>query len=51
MLWRELTWAERDSVFLALRFWWGGATLSLVIYLDHNATTPILPEVLDAMMP
>jgi cysteine desulfurase len=22
-----------------------------VIYLDHNATTPILPEVLDAMMP
>jgi len=22
-----------------------------VIYLDHNATTPVLPEVLDAMMP
>ena len=22
-----------------------------MIYLDHNATTPILPEVLDAMMP
>jgi cysteine desulfurase len=22
-----------------------------VIYLDHNATTPILPEVLEAMMP
>jgi len=22
-----------------------------VIYLDHNATTPMLPEVLDAMMP
>ena len=25
--------------------------LFAVIYLDHNATTPILPEVLDAMMP
>ena len=25
--------------------------MSFVIYLDHNATTPILPEVLDAMMP
>ncbi len=25
--------------------------MSLVIYLDHNATTPILPEVLEAMMP
>jgi cysteine desulfurase len=23
----------------------------LMIYLDHNATTPILPEVLEAMMP
>jgi cysteine desulfurase len=22
-----------------------------MIYLDHNATIPILPEVLDAMMP
>jgi cysteine desulfurase len=22
-----------------------------MIYLDHNSTTPILPEVLDAMMP
>lgn len=22
-----------------------------MIYLDHNATTPVLPEVLDAMMP
>ena len=22
-----------------------------MIYLDHNATTPILPEVLEAMMP
>ncbi|MGH9327540.1 MAG: cysteine desulfurase family protein [Terriglobia bacterium] len=25
--------------------------MSLVIHLDHNATTPILPEVLEAMMP
>ena len=25
--------------------------LFAVIYLDHNATTPILPEVLEAMMP
>jgi cysteine desulfurase len=25
--------------------------MSSVIYLDHNATTPILPKVLDAMMP
>jgi cysteine desulfurase len=25
--------------------------MGLVIYLDHNATTPILPEVLEAMMP
>ena len=24
---------------------------ALMIYLDHNATTPILPEVLEAMMP
>jgi len=22
-----------------------------VIYLDHNATTPVLPEVLEAMIP
>jgi cysteine sulfinate desulfinase/cysteine desulfurase-like protein len=22
-----------------------------VIYLNHNATTPVLPEVLEAMMP
>ena len=27
------------------------ARIAFVIYLDHNATTPILPEVLDAMMP
>lgn len=26
-------------------------TIRAVIYLDHNATTPILPEVLEAMMP
>ena len=25
--------------------------MAFVIYLDHNATTPILPEVLEAMMP
>lgn len=25
--------------------------MSFVIYLDHNATAPILPEVLEAMMP
>ena len=27
------------------------ANVSLPIYLDHNASTPILPEVLDAMLP
>jgi cysteine sulfinate desulfinase/cysteine desulfurase-like protein len=27
------------------------ATLSFMIYLDHNATTPVLLEVLEAMMP
>ena len=26
-------------------------TMAQMIYLDHNATTPVLPEVLDAMMP
>ena len=33
-------------IFLSL---WGQN--SSVIYLDHNATTPVLPEVLEAMMP
>jgi selenocysteine lyase/cysteine desulfurase len=41
----------RLSAVSTLRFWRRGATLRFVIYLDHNATTPILPEVLDAMMP
>ena len=40
-----------DGALDTLRFWRGGARLSFVIYLDHNATTPILSEVLDAMMP
>ncbi len=26
-------------------------TISNMIYLDHNATTPVLPEVLEAIMP
>ena len=34
-----------------MRFQRVRANLSFVIYLDHNATTPILPEVLEAMMP
>jgi len=34
-----------------LHFWWAVARMNFVIYLDHNATTPILPEVLEAMMP
>src|SRR5439155_22089922 len=25
--------------------------MSVVVYLDHNATTPVLPEGLEAMMP
>lgn len=29
----------------------GNRELEALIYLDHNATTPILPEVLEAMMP
>lgn len=46
---------ERIPTFLltnfALRSFSGMARMSFVIYLDHNATTPILPEVLEAMMP
>jgi Aminotransferase class-V len=38
---------DRDG----LRISRAGDTLVIVIYLDHNATTPILPEVLEAMMP
>jgi hypothetical protein len=34
-----------------LRFPWAVARMSFVIYLEHNATTRILPEVLQAMMP
>lgn len=26
-------------------------TAELPVYLDHNATTPVLPEVVDAMLP
>src|SRR5207245_6181786 len=43
---------SRGTVFWwLLRSWWAVARMSFVIYLDHNATTPILPEVLQAMMP
>lgn len=44
-------WRNSITRVLILCFWRAVATMSSVTYLDHNATTPILPDVLDAMMP
>jgi len=45
---RETNWETNAK---SLRFLRAVTRTGFVIYLDHNATTPILPEVLDAMMP
>ena len=39
------------DLYRALNLVRAAARIIFVIYLDHNATTPILPEVLEAMMP
>jgi len=45
-IWRLLPRAAKPCSFDEQRLGW-----AFVIYLDHNATTPVLPEVLEAMMP
>ena len=36
---------------LSFQTTYGEPGRAIMIYLDHNATTPVLPEVLEAMMP
>ena len=54
---RRTTSHERRKEHSAKRLAFGGErryvikTISLMIYFDHNATTPVLPEVVEAMMP
>jgi hypothetical protein len=40
-----------SSVAHSSSSWRSVARMSFVIYLDHNATTPILPDVLEVTMP